>query len=280
VIHTLKGNCAMFGLERYSELCHAVEAELADAPDAGLDADQRARLVTAWTAAARTMTRLLGERPREVVEVAPEERARVLHLARTGAPARELASVLATWSDEPAARRFERLGQHAVGLSRRLGRGEVEIEVAANGVRLDPARFASLWNALVHVVRNAVDHGFEGRPTPHRLEFRATKTADEIVLELADNGRGIDWESIRVRARERGLPCATHDDLVEALFGDGITTREAATSISGRGVGLAALRASVASLGGSIAVASVPDRGTTFSFRVPQREPALHREAV
>lgn len=281
-LHTLKGNCAIFGLERYAELCHLIESELAE-PDSGgvLTDDQRARLRDGWKTVTGMMSRLLGGRARNIAEIELPELVAVVDDARDGASGRELAPVLASWMHEPAWRRFDRLGRYAVGLARRLGRGEIGIAISDSGIRLDAARWAPLWSVLIHAVRNAVDHGFEWQPAPRPqvLSFAAVRTASQLTLSIADNGNGIHWEAVRARARRAGLPHATQKDLVEALFVDGISTRERVTEISGRGLGLAALRGTVIALGGTIDVESWPKTGTRFTFRFARGARAERRGA-
>jgi two-component system chemotaxis sensor kinase CheA len=84
---------------------------------------------------------------------------------------------------------------------------------------------------------------------------------------VRDDGRGIDWSKVEARAAEKGLPHATHAQLVEAIFADGVSTKDRASQISGRGVGLAALRAATLTLGGHIEVESEAGRGTCLLFR-------------
>jgi HPt (histidine-containing phosphotransfer) domain-containing protein/two-component sensor histidine kinase len=285
-LHTLKGNCGMFGFERFAALCHTIEGELAELGARGvLDDDQRARLVDGWRQVVRTMTGLLGDQPRSVIEVEFAELSALVEQARRGVPSRELATVLTSWTHEPVARRFHRLGKHATGLARRLGKGNLEIAIGDSSVRLDAEHWAPFWNALIHAVRNAVDHGIEspdertraGKAEP-RLTFAAERRAGELVVTLADNGRGIDWEAVRNRATRWGMPQASQRDLIEALFADGVSTRDQATEVSGRGVGLAALRSAVAFLGGLIDVESIPGQGTCFTFRFPtESHPAALR---
>ena len=88
-------------------------------------------------------------------------------------------------------------------------------------------------------------------------------------MSVADSGRGVDWEAVRLRAHQAGLPAETREDLEQALFTSGLTTARALTTLSGRGVGLAAVRDEVQARGGRIEVESEPGRGTTFRFRFP-----------
>jgi two-component system chemotaxis sensor kinase CheA len=153
----------------------------------------------------------------------------------------------------------------------------VEVRVESNGLRLPNDAFAGFWAAAVHAVRNAVDHGLEtkeervasGKEAPPTLTFSAELQDDSLVIAMCDDGRGIDWTKIAAKAKEAGLPCTTQDDLVEALFSDGVSTAADVTDVSGRGVGMAALREACVSLGGRIAVESERGLGTEMSFRFP-----------
>ncbi|HEX7501613.1 MAG TPA: ATP-binding protein, partial [Polyangia bacterium] len=86
-----------------------------------------------------------------------------------------------------------------------------------------------------------------------------------MVVEIADDGRGLDWNAIAERARAKGLPTESREDLEAALFADGVTTRTEGSEVSGRGVGLSAVRCAVLAMGGRIRIESAPNRGTRFS---------------
>ena len=192
--------------------------------------------------------------------------------------------MLTSWMNEPIVRSFERLGNHAQGLARRLGKGELAIAIAdTSRVRIDAARWAPFWAAMVHAVRNAVDHGFEpsavriaaGKPEHGQLALRAERSPGRLAITIADDGGGIDWAAVRAKATRLGLPADTQDALVSALFADGVSTREEATELSGRGVGLAALREVVVALGGTIDVLSPAGGGTRFVSTFPFTDPEL-----
>ena len=171
--------------------------------------------------------------------------------------------------------RFARLADKAVYQAQRLGKPAVTIHTETCGVRLDPNRWASFWGAFIHVVNNAVDHGIEepevrtaaNKPAAGNLWLTAAREKGQLIISLRDDGRGVDWQRLAKRAQEHGMPSSTRAELVNAMFSDGISTRETATQTSGRGVGLAALREAVVALGGQIQVQSEPGMGTTFEFR-------------
>ncbi|MGN6104757.1 MAG: ATP-binding protein, partial [Kofleriaceae bacterium] len=276
-IHTLKGNCAIYGFERYAELCHEVESQLAELDGGPLPDALRARLIEGWRAVVAQMSRLLGERTRDVIEIDHRALAAVDDQARQGMASRDLAAVIASWSHEAVGRRFERLAQHATGLARRLRKGEPAIEIDDARIRVDGPQWAPFWSAAVHAIRNAVDHGIEspderrraGKPARPVLRFVARRAAGQLEIAIGDDGRGIDWAAVRRRAEAAGLPAATRDDLVAALFADGVSTRASASDTSGRGVGMAALRDAVSALGGEIDLETADGAGTTWRFRFP-----------
>jgi two-component system chemotaxis sensor kinase CheA len=101
------------------------------------------------------------------------------------------------------------------------------------------------------------------------LWLRTSLNERHFTIEFADDGRGIDWARVAEKAKARGLAAATHSDLVEALFADGLSTREAVTEHSGRGVGLSAIRAACRKLGGKVEVESQPNKGSLFRFIWP-----------
>jgi HPt (histidine-containing phosphotransfer) domain-containing protein/two-component sensor histidine kinase len=277
LVHTLKGNCAIYGLTSYAELAHRVESEMVES-GAGLTAEQRHSLVELWREAMGRVAALLGGARSELVEI---ERGELdAAIARAGAGGgRDLAAVLSSWTREPVARRFERLARQADALCRRLGRPPLDVKIHSDGVRLDSAGWSSFWAAMVHVIRNAVDHGIEdpdtrvaaGKSEAGALELYARSNDGQLVIGVRDDGRGIDWERVRTRARQLEIPYASESDLVEALFADGLTTRDQAGDLSGRGVGLSALRQIVHELGGAIAVTSRTGGGTLFELTFEER---------
>ncbi len=135
--------------------------------------------------------------------------------------------------------------------------------------------------AALHLIRNAVDHGIEramersaaGKPDDGMIRVRCVVEQTRVVLEVDDDGRGIDFPSVRASGIELGLlaPEATPTDaeLSKLLFHPGLTTREQATSVSGRGIGLDAVHGQVSAVGGEVQVASEPGKGTSWTISVP-----------
>ena len=203
-------------------------------------------------------------------------------LRRDGHP---LADDLELWRLEALKLRFERIGEQARLLAARLGKSPVRIEIDHGGVYTDSSTWAPFWAAFVHVVRNAIDHGFEEHTERARLSkgvatltLRSYLRDTRLVFEFSDDGRGIAWDRVRERARAAGLPTHTRDDLVAALFHDGISTRSNAVETSGRGVGLGALADVCRAMGCEITVDSSPGVGTLFRFDLPSSYARTRRE--
>ncbi|HKK50173.1 MAG TPA: chemotaxis protein CheW, partial [Myxococcota bacterium] len=134
-----------------------------------------------------------------------------------------------------------------------------------------------------HLVRNAVDHGFEGpedrraagKPESGRLVIEARRQKDSIVIDVRDDGRGIDLDSVRRRAIEAGLLHADlaadlpPEEVVSFVFHPGLSTAHSVSEVSGRGVGMDAVKATVESLGGGVELRTERGRGTTTTLHVP-----------
>lgn len=276
ILHTLKGNCAMFGLELFSEHCHALESALTDSL-LPISDEQRRTLVEEWQLAAGRVGELLGSARGDVVEIPLSELAALLERSWQSGEPSELASALWRWTLEPVERRFRRLAEYARRLSRQLCKGEIDVAPIDGGVRIDGATWAPFWAVATHAVRNAIDHGIEppderlrrGKPPAGCLTFTAEQEAGWISITIADDGRGIDWEALRARARQGGLPHTSRQDLINAMFTDGVTTAAEVSATSGRGIGMAALRKVVNDLGGTIEVHSMPGAGTRISCHLP-----------
>jgi two-component system chemotaxis sensor kinase CheA len=283
-VHTLKGNAGLFGLGTIASLCHDVESRAAEG-DGDLEADT-ALLARTWMAFRARLEPLLRRDDDATVRVPNEDLLRTVEAAAGGAPVSDLALRLLSWTREPVSVRFARMDEQIRHLAARLGKPTPTVHIEDHGVRLPRRRFAPLWGALVHGVRNAVDHGIEpaaereaaGKPAQGRLELIARRDGGLVEIVIRDDGRGIDWAKVRASAAKRGLPHATRAELEAALFADGLSTRDQVTELSGRGVGMAAVREAAHVLGGELEMKSEEGVGTTLVVRVPLVEHDLHRE--
>jgi two-component system chemotaxis sensor kinase CheA len=282
-LHTLKGTSASMGLTLVSQICHSLETELGE--NGVVSNELVDRLTGRWRAVLDQLTSS-GLRNERSVEIPEQEFAELVTFASDAtASRRELAQRLALWQAEPVEKPFRRLAEQALTLARRFGKGELRVVVDTGGVRLERARFAAFYSELVHVVRNALDHGIEpaaervrlGKPAEGRLTLRSRVEGGSVIFDIEDDGAGIDWDAVRRAAEEHGLPRETEHDLLEALCHDGLTTRSEVTALSGRGIGMAAFRQRVLAMQGKLEVRSVRGTSTTWTIRLPLTDPATSR---
>jgi len=263
-LHTLKGNAHVVGCESLGELCHRLEEGVA-ARQGPLDDAERRELEAEWSFVRELLEPLVGQEQRESLVVSRQEHAAVLAALEHGADVRQ---ALHGWTLTPTRRILARLREQAERLARSLDRWPLTVELEDGGLRMDGTRWGAFWSASVHVLRNSMAHGFAAGPGEARVLRLATRLHDgELVVSFADNGRGIDWDAVRDRARAAGLPHADRDDLEAALFADGLTSASELTATAGRGVGLGALASAAAELGGRVEVVSAPGAGTTVRVR-------------
>lgn len=176
----------------------------------------------------------------------------------------------------------ERLPRAARDVARKLGK-LVEVEVTGAEIEIDRAILEELADPLNHLIRNAVDHGIEpshlrqlaGKPPNGKVAVRARRDRDRVILEITDDGRGMDPARLRRAAVARGVL----SEAQAAALGDrealqlaclpGLSTADAVTDVSGRGVGLDVVKRTVEALGGSLEIDSVQGAGCHFTFRLP-----------
>jgi two-component system chemotaxis sensor kinase CheA len=173
-------------------------------------------------------------------------------------------------------------------LARELGKS-IEFSTEATEVQAAAEVFDALDTAVLHSIRNAIDHGVEppedraraGKPATGRVIVRVRQREDRLTIEVADDGGGVDFDAVRRRAAQMGLAsreeleAATEEQLAQLVFAPGFSTRDAATEISGRGIGLDAVRAAVARFGGDVRLETARGRGTTTRIEVPGRHASL-----
>jgi two-component system chemotaxis sensor kinase CheA len=276
VLHTLKGNCAVYGVLSLSVLCHDVETNMAEEGGLMLPSDL-ARIEAAWAQLSTTLTQIIGDEHTTKVELADEEYAAIVDSIARGTPRREILTAIAKWRLEPSKRRLTRFAEQAKSMGLRLGK-EIDVTLEPEDVRLCAETWAPIWRALTHVLRNAVDHGLEspeervqkGKRAKGQLRLRTGVKAGRVFIEISDDGRGIDWQMIAARAKQTNLPHATRGDLLEAILADGFSTRDVVTESSGRGVGMSAVREACGSLGGSVEIDSESANGTTVRCSFPE----------
>jgi two-component system, chemotaxis family, sensor kinase CheA len=177
---------------------------------------------------------------------------------------------------------FQRFPRVLREMSASLGK-PAELRLEGENTEADKAIVEMLFEPLLHLVRNAIDHGVEdsenrrkkGKPAIATVRMRAARDGDQILIEVSDDGAGIDVERVRTVAIERGvvtdeaLKDRSDSQIIELVFAPGFSTAAQLTEISGRGVGMDAVRTAVERFGGRVSIASLPGRGTTVSLSLP-----------
>jgi two-component system chemotaxis sensor kinase CheA len=281
IIHTLKGNALLFGIGTVGDLCHAMESRIVE--DGSLPTGaERDELKAGWDRLRGTMSSLFNDDELAKIELEPAEFEAILRAVQRGEQRDKIARTILDWKLEPTTRRLARVAEQAQSIARRLGKAPLRIDLEPRDLRLEPGRWAPFWSTFTHVIRNAVDHGLEtsddrvkaGKPAEGLLRLATRVERDQFILEIADDGRGIDWAAVAQKASEKGLPHGNEADLTEALFKDGITTTALVNEYSGRGIGMGAVRSACQARGGTVKISSQPGQGTKLEFRFPRSEMA------
>ena len=183
---------------------------------------------------------------------------------------------------QPIGRLFQKYPRIARDLARQLGK-DVELALVGEETEVDKTMIEDLADPLVHLVRNAVDHGVEsaeerlaaGKPAKSIVRLEARQEGDHIVLIIADDGRGMSPERIRAKAIEKGIireeEANTLDDRqsLNLIFLPGFSTVTQASAVSGRGVGMDVVKTNIQKLNGSVEIRSEPGKGSVFIISLP-----------
>ena len=183
---------------------------------------------------------------------------------------------------QPIGRLFQKYPRIARDLARGLGK-DVELVLAGEETEIDKTMIEDLSDPIIHLIRNAVDHGVETpaerlaghKPEKSEVRLEARQEGDHIVLIVADDGRGMNAERLRAKALEKGLITDEEANTMDErqsfnlVFLPGFSTKDVASDVSGRGVGMDVVKTNIHKLNGSIDIRSVPGKGTTFTISLP-----------
>ena len=274
ILHTIKGNCALFHAEAIALLCHELESELL-ADEITPPPQRLASLKDEWDGLVSPIRRLLGVDERRVVELSDAELANFVGVMDRLGSSREVKAIALSWRNPPVRNMLSTLAEQAAGLATRLDK-ELDVVIRDNALRLPHKPWRSFWSAMTHVVRNAVDHGIESRearesaskPVRGLVEFETEVNGSSVIVRVRDDGAGIAWDRVakRRQARLGNDADISQNALCGELLEAGFSTREVVSEVSGRGIGLSAAAAACRSLGGEVRIASSPGRGTTVEF--------------
>ncbi len=197
-----------------------------------------------------------------------------------GRVSRELQDLAMSMRMVPLDATFSRMRRVVRDLVRRIDR-RVQLVVRGADTEIDRGMVELVLDPLVHVLRNAVDHGIEppaerraaGKPEVGRITLEACHADGEVVITVTDDGRGVDTDRVLARARERGLlpegHTPTHTEILELLFSPGFSTAEQVSDVSGRGVGMDVVRRNIEAAHGRIEIESERGAGSTVRLRLP-----------
>ena len=177
---------------------------------------------------------------------------------------------------------FSRFPRLVRDLTKETGK-EVQLQISGAETELDRTVIDEIVDPLVHIIRNSIDHGIEapevrtaaGKSLPGVVELKAYQAGNNVVIEIVDDGAGVNREKVKARALERGIVSVDDlenmddEEIMNLIFLPGFSTSDKVTDISGRGVGMDVVKTQISNLGGVVELASEEGKGTKFTIRLP-----------
>ncbi len=190
---------------------------------------------------------------------------------------------------QPLKKVFSKFPRLVRDLSNNIGK-DIELVITGEGTEVDRAVIEHIGDPMVHIIRNSVDHAIEtpevrqkmGKPTKGRVSINAYQQGNQIIIEVSDDGKGIDVERVKKKALEKSLITEdeaqrmTEESAVNLIFMPGFSTMEVATELSGRGVGMDVVKTNISKLNGYVEVRTVKNVGTTFRINIPLTLAIIH----
>jgi len=201
-------------------------------------------------------------------------------LAQLGKVTRDLQDVGMRMRMVPVAGAFQKMARMVRDLSRKSGK-QVRLATSGEGTEMDRSMVEQIADPLVHLIRNSMDHGLEppeerrarGKPETGVVRLCASHEGGSVVIELGDDGRGLDRERIVQKAMEKGLIRSaegmSQEDVDALIFAPGFSTAAQVTETSGRGVGMDVVKRNIEAMRGRVIVSSIPGQGTRFKMVLP-----------
>lgn len=183
---------------------------------------------------------------------------------------------------QPLQKVFVKFPRMVRDLARTLGK-DIELEIRGEDTEVDKSVIEHIGDPLVHIIRNSVDHGIEppkerilkGKPEKGKILIDAYQKGTQIVIDIIDDGKGIDVEAVKAKAITKGLITLeeaekmSEDAIINLIFLPGFSTKDVSTEVSGRGVGMDVVKSNVAKLNGYVEIFTEKDKGTTFRISLP-----------
>ncbi|ODA44190.1 Signal transduction histidine kinase CheA [Thermodesulfovibrio sp. N1] len=183
---------------------------------------------------------------------------------------------------QPLQKVFVKFPRMVRDLARTLGK-DIDLEIIGEDTEVDKSVIEHIGDPLVHIIRNSIDHGIEspdervskGKPPKGKITINAYQKGTQIVIDIVDDGKGIDVEAVKAKAITRGLITLeeaekmSDDAIINLIFLPGFSTKDISTEVSGRGVGMDVVKSNVAKLNGYVEIFTEKDKGTTFRISLP-----------
>lgn len=190
---------------------------------------------------------------------------------------------------QPLKKVFSKFPRLVRDLSNNIGK-DIELVITGEGTEVDRAVIEHIGDPMVHIIRNSVDHAIEtpevrqkmGKPAKGRVSITAFQQGNQIIIEVADDGKGIDVERVKKKALEKFLITEeeaqrmSEESAVNLIFMPGFSTMDVATELSGRGVGMDVVKTNISKLNGYVEVRTVKNVGTTFRINIPLTLAIIH----
>jgi two-component system chemotaxis sensor kinase CheA len=272
-LHTLKGNTAVYGMSSVAEYCHQLEDQLASTGEL-LPSSNLADLATLWRSKLQSIQEFLSEIGDNILEIDGVEHQKLIDSLMSRRDYQEILGMVEMWSWCRASERLTRLRAQTEYIAKRLEK-KVVVVVEHHDIRIPKDYLNRFWPALIHVVRNAVGHGVEspdervaqGKPPHATITLSTYESNNELFLEVRDDGRGIDLEKALAVAKSKGVQLPNNPSILDAITMEGFSTSTETTDLSGRGVGLSAVRHACEIEGGQIEVINRLGEGVSFRFK-------------
>ena len=288
-LHTLKGGAGTFSIKEVHDHAHHVEDLLgAWGRETDLSAKQKVlqEVITGCQQLGHDLQHFMQEHSallagpaggRKKVEVDMEQ---LLHWSQNQATS-TLTKEIIDAAREPIGQSFSHYSDLVQEIAEAQSKKLLPMEMTGGDLKVFADHYNDVFASFIHIFRNAIDHGLEtpeeresaGKPAAGKMVVEFKKANKQITIRLQDDGRGISPQIIRKKLSEKGYPQTvqqeTDEQIIQHVFDDNFSTRDTVTALSGRGVGLGAVRAAVEALGGKVLVRSQVGRGSEFVIEIP-----------
>jgi len=286
-LHTFKSNAGFLGFNKTQSAAHELEDFISDRITLGEDikADKGiSQLSESFNEELALVTDSLGKEWRldtESIEISLSEYLEIEDHVKSHCPNPHILNVLEEHRKKPLSELFTRFPQMAEDLAKRMGKKIMPIHITGGNLLVNGDDFEELIDTFSHLIRNIIDHGIEmpferkakGKHEAGLIEIDIKQQNDKTYFTFLDDGKGITLSKVEMKAKELGLikkdETATISKLLTLIFQQNLSTADIVTEISGRGVGLPAVREAVRRMNGIIKVKTTRDRGTVFTIEVP-----------